>query len=299
MSPSAQPRLVGPGTRLRGVARLIDPEFANVGEGLRVRRTLPTQHVQSVGPWVFLDHYGPARMAAGHGGVPAHPHAGIETVSYLFEGGMAHRDSAGHAGSVDAGGAQWMTAGAGIVHEEKPRGPEGAPEFTLHGVQMWTTLPRSLKFAAPAYQNLPAAELPVVERNGASVRVIGGAFDGVASPAATRMPLFLWHVTLEPGAAFAAPVPAGFEAAVYVVAGAARIAGAVAALGQLAVLEGDGGVALANASASAALDVLVFGGAPAEGPLLFHGPFVMNSAEQLRRVERAYLSGGMGTLAPA
>jgi redox-sensitive bicupin YhaK (pirin superfamily) len=109
-----------------------------------VRRALPFRERHSVGPWVFLDHFGPLRVRPGEDGVGAHPHAGIETVTYLLSGRQEHRDSAGHVGIVAAGGAQWMTAGRGVIHAEKPV-PEGEAEHTLHGIQLWTSLPRLSK----------------------------------------------------------------------------------------------------------------------------------------------------------
>jgi quercetin 2,3-dioxygenase len=280
------------------VTRIIDSHFENVGAGLKVRRALPDHDLRSLGPWVFLDHYGPKATDAGDRGVPPHPHAGIETVSYLLEGGMAHRDSAGHEGIVDAGGAQWMTAGRGIVHAEQPVSPEGAKQFTLHGVQLWTTLPRALKMTAPRYQNLAAKALPVVERNGATVRVIGGDFDGARSPAATLMPLFVWHVSLQPGKRFATQVAESFEAGAYVLKGEGDFSPGANKIkvGQLAVFAPGGRIEFANASGET-LEVLVLGGASAEGPLLFHGPFVMNSVEQIRYAEKAYMTGQMGSLA--
>jgi redox-sensitive bicupin YhaK (pirin superfamily) len=173
-----------------------------------------------VGPWVFLDHFGPLRVKPGEDGVGAHPHAGIETVTYLLSGRQEHRDSAGHVGVVSAGGAQWMTAGRGVVHAERPV-PETEAEHTLHGIQLWTSLPRGSKLMAPRYQRIAAEAIATAEREGAAVRVIAGEFEGVAGPAQTLMPLFLFHATLRPGATLDVAVPAAFEAAAYVIGGEA------------------------------------------------------------------------------
>jgi redox-sensitive bicupin YhaK (pirin superfamily) len=282
----------------RAVARIIDSQQTTVGDGLNVRRALPDHGVRSVGPWVFLDHFGPQLTKASSRGVPPHPHAGIETVSYLLEGGMAHRDSAGNQGIVDAGGAQWMTAGRGIVHAEQPVSSAGEDPFMLHGVQLWTTLPRALKMIEPAYQNLSSSSIPVVEGDGVKARVIGGVFEAVKSPANTLMPLFAWHVTLQPGQEFMTPVPELFEAGAYVLSGEGRCGSdrAQIRIGQLAIF-GQGDRIWVTSTSDAPLDFLLLGGPPAEGPLVFHGPFVMNSVEQIRNAERAYMTGQMGSLA--
>ncbi len=290
-------------------AQIIDSQWANVGDNLKVRRALPVPLRKSLGPWVFLDHFGPMPTDPQGQGVPPHPHAGIETVTYLLEGGMAHRDSAGHEGRVEAGGAQWMTSGRGIVHAEKPFDPAAADgdqaqvSFTLHGMQLWTSLPRALKMMPPRYQQISAAEVPYMANDGATVRVIAGESDGLKGPADVLMPLFLWHVALEPGAQWQGQLPAAMEAGVYVMAGEVTLGGIEAPLrvGQLGIVEESTdavprSITIRNRG-NALAHIMLLGGAPAEGPLVFHGPFVMNSVEQIRTAEKAYVSGQMGVLA--
>jgi redox-sensitive bicupin YhaK (pirin superfamily) len=278
----------------RAVERVVQSQIAPVGT-FSVRRALPDRNRHSVGPWVFLDHFGPFRVTPGKDGVGAHPHAGIETVTYILSGRQQHRDSAGHAGIVAAGGAQWMTAGRGIVHAETPQ-PLTEEEHTLHGIQLWTTLPRALKQMAPRYQNLAADSVPVVRRQGATIRVVGGELAGAKGPGEALMPLVIAHVTVEPGASFDASVPADFEMAAYVIAGKGRFGDEAAGVGQLVLWEdGEPAIGFANAGGEP-LEVLVIGGAPAEGPLVFHGPFVMNSVDQVRAAEVAYRTGRMGQL---
>ncbi len=278
----------------RAVEHVVDSVVAPVGT-FTVRRALPFSARHSIGPWVFLDHFGPFRVKPGEDGVGAHPHAGIETVTYLLSGRNEHRDSAGNRGVVAAGGAQWMTAGRGIVHSEKPLAQSEA-ELTMHGIQLWTSLPRALKTMPPRYQRIVAADIPGVDAPGARVRVIAGEYAGVRGPAETLMPTFLWHVTVAPGASFAAAIPAAFEAAAYVIEGAGGFGGARASTGRLVVWNGaEEALQFANPGASP-LEVMVLGGAPAEGPLVFHGPFVMNSIEQVRAAEVAYRTGRMGEI---
>jgi redox-sensitive bicupin YhaK (pirin superfamily) len=276
----------------RRVERVVESHVAPVGS-FTVRRALPDRERHAVGPWVFLDHFGPYRAKPGADGVGAHPHAGIETVTYLLEGRNEHRDSAGNHGVVGAGGAQWMTAGRGVVHSEHPL------DTVQHGIQLWTSLPRAKKAMAPRYQRIDPDAIPSRPLAGATVRVIAGELDGARGPAQTLMPLFLWHATLPPGARLEAPVPPDSEAAAYVIEGEGRFGeddAVVAKQGRLVLWEdGDGALHAANAG-SRNLELLLLGGAPAEGPLVFHGPFVMNSVDQVRAAEVAYRTGQMGRL---
>jgi redox-sensitive bicupin YhaK (pirin superfamily) len=281
-------------SRTRGVERVLGSQVAPVGT-FTVRRALPARDRHSIGPWVFLDHFGPFKVTPGHDGVGPHPHAGIETVTYLFSGRNQHRDSAGHTGIVSAGGAQWMRAGRGIIHAERPLA-ENEAELTMHGVQLWTSLPRLAKLGAPRYQRITAEGIPGRTREGVHLRVIAGTLDALAGPAEVLMPLVLAHARLEAGARFTFDGPAGFEMGAYVVEGAIASADAKAGAGELIVFDvGEGAISIANTGVSSA-DVMLLGGTPAEGPLVFHGPFVMNTVEQVRAADVAYRTGRMGTL---
>ena len=281
--------------RPRAVERVLGSQVAPVGT-FTVRRALPARDRHSIGPWVFLDHFGPFQVTPGHDGVGPHPHAGIETVTYLLSGRNEHRDSAGHTGIVSAGGAQWMTSGRGIIHAERPLAATD-DELTLHGIQLWTSLPRLQKLTEPRYQRLEAAAIPELVKGGARVRVVAGELEGAKGPAQVLMPLVLAHVSLAPGARFEASVAAGFEMGAYGIRGELAAGGGTrVAAGELAVFAQDGErIVLSNPSAAPA-DAMLLGGAPAEGPLVFHGPFVMNSVEQVRAAEVAYRTGRMGTL---
>ena len=283
-------------TTLRAVERVVKSQVAPVGT-FTVRRALPDRQRHSVGPWVFLDHFGPMRIKPGHDGVGPHPHAGIETVTYLLSGRNEHRDSAGHTGIVSKGGAQWMTSGRGIIHAERPLAEDDS-ELTLHGIQLWTSLPRVDKLMAPRYQRLDAASIPRSGAQGVTLRVVAGDLGGLRGPADALMPLVLAHLTLEPGARFEAPVTDGFEMAAYVIAGEGRFGAgdATASTGEMALFDDAAGALRISNEGAASLDVMLLGGTPAEGPLVFHGPFVMNNVEQVRAAEIAYRTGRMGTL---
>jgi len=279
---------------VRAVERVVASQVAPVGT-FTVRRALPDRFRHSIGPWVFLDHFGPFRVKPGHDGVGAHPHAGIETVTYLLSGRQEHRDSAGHTGIVAAGGAQWMTAGRGIIHAETPK-PLTEEEHTLHGIQLWTSLPRLAKQNAPRYQNLTADTVAEVRREGVTLRVVGGELAGVKGPGEALMPLVVAHATLDAGARFQAAIPADFEMAAYVIEGSGRFGDTGAHTGEMVIWKGEEtSIAFENAAAGP-LQVMIIGGTPAEGPLVFHGPFVMNNVEQVRAAEVAYRTGRMGTL---
>jgi redox-sensitive bicupin YhaK (pirin superfamily) len=281
---------------VKSVERVIQSHIAPVGT-FTVRRALPDRARQSVGPWVFLDHFGPFRVKPGEDGVGPHPHAGIETVTYLLSGRNEHLDSAGHRGIVGPLGAQWMTSGKGIVHAEYPQ-PENEAEMTQHGLQLWTSLPKAMKLMPPRYQRIDAEAIPTITRDGAAVRVIAGNFDGNAGPADVLMPTLLWHVNLQAGRTFEAEIPQGFEVASYVMGGTGAFSDGLQRLGvgSLVVYGNDDGVVRFSNNATTPLDVMLLGGAPAEGPLLFHGPFVMNTVEQLRNAEMAFRNGEMGAL---
>lgn len=279
----------------RVVERVVNSQEAPVGT-FTVRRALPDRQRHSVGPWVFLDHFGPFRVQPGQDGVGAHPHAGIETVTYLLSGRQEHRDSAGHTGIVSAGGAQWMTAGRGIVHAESSLA-ETEEERTAHGIQLWTSLPRALKLMEPRYQRIDAASIPTTVSEGVRVRTLGGTLDGDTGPAQVLMPLVLAHVSLDAGARFEAAVDAGFELAAYVLEGSGRFGPekVAASVGELVLFSAGDRVSIANDSPGA-VELMLLGGAPAEGPLVFHGPFVMNNVEQVRAAEIDYRTGRMGTI---
>jgi redox-sensitive bicupin YhaK (pirin superfamily) len=280
----------------RAIERVIHSQPATAGS-FSVRRALPDRERHSVGPWVFLDHFGPFRVVEGDEGVGPHPHAGIETVTYLLSGRNRHRDSAGHEGVVSAGGAQWMTAGRGIVHSEQPL-TDGANEVIQHGVQLWTSLPRALKMMPPRYRRIDASAIAEKALAGGRLRVVAGEVGGLKGPAETLMPAFLAHVSMEAGASVSFDVPACHEAAAYVIEGEGDFgADGRATAGDLVVFAGAGGsLPIANIGPQP-LELMLLGGAPAEGPLVFHGPFVMNSLDQVRAAEIAFRTGRMGTLA--
>ena len=280
--------------RQREVTRVVASHSTPVTPTLLVRRALPDAGLRNVGPWVFLDHFGPLVVRAGDRGTPPHPHAGIETVTYLLEGGMHHRDSRGNEGEVGRHGVQWMTAGSGIVHAERPIGGEGG---RLHGLQLWTKLPRALQFTAPAYRHFAAESLPAFRAGDALVRVVGGELMGRRSPVPTLWPIVLAHVTFAGRGRAELEAPAGFDLAAYVAFGHARFGEVEADAGKLLRFSGEGAAIGLFNDLDERADVILLGGVPLGEPLVFQGPFVMDSVAAIRRAEQDYGAGRMGALA--
>jgi len=249
-------------------------------------RALPLPARRSLGPFVFVDHYR-HRSRRGIGDKP-HPHAGIEVVSYLLEGGVEHRDSMGFTDRLGPGDAQWIRAGRGILHAEQPEGGR-------HGLQLWASLPPTLKHAEPAYASFRAADIPETATAGARVRVVAGRVNGADGPMALATPTVLAHVRLDAGTTTALAVDAAAELGIYVLAGALATARGALVPGALALL-GPGSTLPLAATTSGPVDLVVLGGTPAEGPILFSGPFVLDTPERLIQARADFLGGRMGRL---
>ena len=251
-------------------------------------RGLPAADRVSVGPFVFLDHYRHHSMR-GIGDKP-HPHAGIEVVSYLLEGGVEHRDSAGFRDKLGPGDAQWIRAGSGILHAEQPTGGR-------HGLQLWSSLPPAQKFIEPAYASFRAADIPHIQLPGASINVVAGRVADAEGPMVLTTPTTFAVVHLDPGATAHFNVDDAAELGLYVLDGA-LVGPDQSPLGKgiLAPLTAGSSVTLTAATDRGPTIVAIIGGRPAEQPILFTGPFVMDSAEHLARAKHDYSSGKMGRL---
>ncbi|MFN3945611.1 MAG: pirin family protein [Allosphingosinicella sp.] len=260
------------------------------------RRPLPGPGLDHLDPFLFLNHHGPQTYPPGNNGLPfgPHPHRGFETVTFILAGELAHSDSGGHESVIRAGGVQWMTAGRGLVHAElSPRSfkERGGP---LEILQLWVNLPARLKMTEPAYRGLEAADIPVVEQDGARIALVAGRFDDAEGPVRPLTGLEMMVVTLAPGGTVELPVAVGRTIFLYAVRGSVEIDGETAPEHVLAELgeEGDG-VALRSVEGA----VLLFGhGAPFGEPIVAHGPFVMNSREEIVEAIRDYQAGRFGGL---
>jgi quercetin 2,3-dioxygenase len=287
----------------RSVARVIDSVRTREGAGFPVRRPFPTHTLDAFDPFLLLDEMGPVDYPPGAAkGAPDHPHRGFETVTYLLEGRMEHRDSHGQRGALGPGDVQWMTAGAGVVHSEMPEAGFLARGGRMHGFQLWVNLPGRDKMIRPRYQDVPSARIPVVgsEDGKVRVKVIAGEAMGARAVTDTRTPIMYLHYTLEPGASAAQRVPADYNTFAYVVGGRGRFGADAreAREGQMVVFgrDGDEVTLAAPADAPAPLGVLLIAGVPLGEPVARYGPFVMNTAEEIRQAFEDFRSGRFGEI---
>ena len=272
--------------------------FHWVGNGFHVSTYFPSRDLpaERVSPFVLMD-YGPpkefAPLATGRRGVGWHPHRGFETVTLAWEGSVAHRDNAGHAGVIGPGDVQWMTAGSGIFHEEyhaEEMTRRGGP---MHMMQLWVNLAAKDKAAAPGYQPIVAADIPVVAlAGGGEVRVIAGEHRGARGPAKTFSPITMLDAHLKAGEKLEVPLPASFNALAVVAAGRVRAGDRESTAGELVLFANDG--ASVTVSAVGDAHVVVLAGEPLREPIVQYGPFVMNTVQEIQRAIADVESGRFG-----
>lgn len=266
-----------------GAPEVVHAAVHEIGDGFRVRRALPTAKRRMVGPFVFLDQMGPVGLAPGQGmDVRPHPHIGLSTLTYLFEGEILHRDSLGTVQPIRPGEVNWMTAGRGIVHSERTPPTVRASGGVLSGMQVWVALPQSHEELGPSFVHLDAEALPTLEDGGAHVRVVAGSWGSARSRLEVFSDLFYAAATLTPGARL--PVPEEHvERAIYVAAGEVEIAGERFGEGQLLLLRPKDPITLQAVSDAR---VIALGGEPLEGPRHIWWNFVSSSRD---RIEQAKL----------
>jgi redox-sensitive bicupin YhaK (pirin superfamily) len=270
---------------------LIEPRLHDLGDGFIVRRLLPFRLRRHVGPFVFFDHMGPVDLAAGRGvDVRPHPHIGLATVTYLYEGALTHRDSLGFEQVIRPGDVNWMTAGRGIVHSERTPAPERAAGHRLHGIQTWIALPLAHEEADPGFFHHGAASLPRAERDGVRLCVIAGEAFGMRSPVRVYAPTLYVDVHLAAGATLRIPAEHA-ERAMYVVAGKVGIDAVDVAPGCMLVLAGTGDVTL---SASSDAQVMLCGGAPLDGERVLWWNFVASDKARIEQAKAAWRAQRMG-----
>jgi len=250
---------------------------AELPGGLAVRRALPRRQRRMVGPFVFVDQMGPAPLAADREvTVLPHPHIGLSTITYLFEGEGLHRDSLGTVQRILPGEVNWMTAGRGIVHSERLRAGASGRVF---GAQIWVALPRALEECAPSFEHYDAAAVPVIDADGVRTSVIAGSWSGATSRVRVSSPLFYAESVVARGATLLV-APEYPERALYVVEGELRVGSRSLVAGDLAVLRSDAAVRCHGVDAAR---VLLLGGAPLDEPRFISWNFVSSSRERLRQ----------------
>jgi len=274
-----------------------------VGDGFPVRSMFSyNSHGNHVSPFLLLDHAGPMEFepAERPRGVGEHPHRGFETVTIVYSGEVEHRDSTGAGGKIGPGDVQWMTAGSGILHDEFHSKAFTRTGGRLEMVQLWVNLPAEHKMTEPGYQTLVDAEIPAVALpdDAGTVRVIAGDFAGERGPARTHTPMHVWDLRVNRGGTARLELPAGWNSMLVVLHGTVQVNDAEAARAGELVLLGQERDGVVVESANDAV-VLVLSGQPIDEPIVGHGPFVMNTAEEIRQAIRDFTTGRFGRLTPA
>lgn len=271
-----------------------------VGDGFPVRNMIPGAGVdEQLSPFLLLDYMGPEYFPPTDQrlGVGEHPHRGFETVTIMYQGKVAHRDSTGSGGVIGPGDVQWMTAASGIVHEELHEQEFAKRGGTLEGIQLWVNLPRSHKMSKPGYQTLVSEEIPAVELDGGAgrLRVIAGEFRGQKGPAKTFSPVHLYDLRLNAGHRIDLSLPEGFNTSVFVLHGGVVINGTRSAGEAELALFGRSGERV-TLEAGEDSTMLILSGAPIDEPIARYGPFVMNTQTELVQAVNDYRAGRMGHL---
>ncbi|WP_182898205.1 pirin family protein [Microbispora sp. H10830] len=275
------------------------------GEGFPVRRAFAGVPQSMLDPFIHMDQMGEVEYAPGEPkGTPWHPHRGFETVTYIVDGVFEHQDSNGGGGTITNGDTQWMTAGAGLLHIEKPPEHLVVSGGLFHGIQLWVNLPRAHKFHLPRYQDIRGREAALLASadGGALLRVIAGELDGYAGPGVTFTPITMVHATVSPGARLDLPWNPEFNALAYVLAGQGSVGAERRPVrkGQLAVFGPGGSLTLAadtaQPQAEPNLEVLLLGGRPIREPVVHYGPFVMNTRAEIVQALEDYQAGRLGVI---
>ncbi len=273
--------------------QVISAPLRELVEGFHVRRALPTARRRMVGPFTFCDQMGPVAFEAGRGlDVLPHPHIGLATVTYLFEGEVLHRDSLGSVQLIQPGAVNWMSAGRGIVHSERTPDPLRKTGGPMMAIQLWVALPREHEEDAPSFAHTPVEALPVLEDAGVHLRVVLGSLFGARSPVAVLGEMFYGAAELQKDARL--PMPAGYaERAALVAEGSVEAAGALHPAGTLLVFRKGSDAVLRAADPSR---VMLLGGAPADGPRHIWWNFVSSSRERIEAAKADWRAGRIGTV---
>lgn len=271
----------------RNVEEIIEPIYVMEGAGVLLRRSIATQRLDYLDPFLLFDHFGSRNPQDYLAGFPMHPHRGIETVTYILDGFVDHKDSIGNAGTIGKGDVQWMTSGSGIIHEEMPREPDDKVTI-MQGFQLWVNLPAKLKMTTPRYQEIKSSNIPEVKHdNGVEVRVVAGEFEGVEGAISEIYadPQYL-DVFIPPGATFEQPITRGHTSFAYLYEGEGIFGesseGETKVSATKLLIWGDGDVVKAHADKNS-FRFLLISGKPLNEPIARWGPFVMNTDAEIQQ----------------
>jgi redox-sensitive bicupin YhaK (pirin superfamily) len=277
----------------RKILQLIKPQPVIEGAGVRLKRSIATETLDHLDPFLLFDHFGSGNPDDYIKGFPMHPHRGIETVTYMIEGLVNHKDSMGNSGSISGGDVQWMTSGSGIMHEEMPQ----PCQREMVGFQLWVNLPAGLKMTTPRYQNIATEQIPeIIREDGVKIRLIAGEVDGIHGPVTDIFagPTYM-DVLIPANGSFSYPIEQGHTAFAYVFMGEGVFGtdggqkGETVTHPRLAVLS-DTGVFEARATASY-VRFLLISGKPLKEPIARYGPFVMNTQAEIQQALRDLKNG--------
>lgn len=288
-------------TQMKSISGIYKPGSTHmVGDGFPVRNIFPSHDLtEEISPFLLLDYAGPASFPPTNQrlGVGEHPHRGFETVTIVYQGRVAHRDSAGNGGTIGPGDVQWMTAASGVVHEELHEQAWAREGGTLQMIQLWVNLPGSLKMSAPRYQTLLNAEIPQAKLGGQGgvLRVIAGEYEGLKGPARTFTPVHLYDLRLVAGHQGELSLPLGYNTGLFVLSGGLVLNGShQVGEAEMALCDPQG--TKVHVEATEETRVLVLSGEPILEPVARMGPFVMNTEEELVQAVNDYRAGRMGRL---
>jgi redox-sensitive bicupin YhaK (pirin superfamily) len=276
----------------RTVERIVRGQAVMDGAGVKINRVLTQPLQRRLDPFLMLDNFGSEEASDYLAGFPSHPHRGFETVTYMLEGRMRHRDSAGNEGLLENGGVQWMTAGRGVIHSEMPEQEEGLME----GFQLWLNLPAKDKLIQPWYKDFKAAEIPVLTTPaGATVRVIAGSSHGITGAVQRdgTEPLYL-DVELPAGATFTQQLPPGHNAFLYPYRGTVQVADKPVPERSMAILANTVQADGVTVQAQEAARFILLAGRPLDEPIVQYGPFVMNTEQQIHEAISDFRAGVLG-----
>jgi redox-sensitive bicupin YhaK (pirin superfamily) len=276
-------------TSIRRVTRVIRGMPTSDGAGVKMLRVIGQPQLQNLDPFLMLDAFGSEKAGDYIAGFPDHPHRGFETVTYMLDGRMQHKDNKGNSGDLGPGSVQWMTAGRGIVHSEMPLQESGR----MAGFQLWVNLPAADKMCAPRYQDIPAAAVPVVtDADGASVKILAGSVGGATGPvsAVATEPTYL-DVTLPANGRFSHAVPPGHTAFAYVFEGEVSFGEPATLVRETHLAVFSEGERIVAASGSVPGRFILLAGRPLKEPIVQYGPFVMNTADEIRQAISDFQAG--------
>ena len=276
----------------RTVERIVTGQAVSDGAGVKINRVLTQSLQRRLDPFLMLDNFGSDQASDYLAGFPSHPHRGFETVTYMLEGRMRHRDSSGNEGLLTNGGVQWMTAGRGVIHSEMPEQEEGM----MSGFQLWLNLPAKDKMRAPWYRDFNGDEVPVfTTENGAKVKVIAGGSHGVDGAVQREVtePIYI-DVDLPAGASFSQTLPEGHNAFIFAYRGSVRVGDKDVASGKMAILANTAGADGVNIHATDASRFILVAGKPLNEPIAQYGPFVMNTQAEIFAAVEDFRAGKLG-----